>query len=146
MKNTMPLAAVAATSSLRAAGLGATRRRKLYRCGPPDPVVDCDYPPPEYRERCLEKGFTPVEPPRRMPEEEAAVQAAGKAQTEEKAARVEAGSGRKTIEEMAEEKAAAGKEKARLPGTGGTYPGVAALAGLGSLFVVGTLLARKIFC
>lgn len=62
---------------------------------PPDVAVACDLPSPDYRELCQERGFKPVEPPQRTPEE----------------------------------KAAAGK-KARLPSSGGTYPGVAALAGL----------------
>ncbi|MCA1718489.1 MAG: LPXTG cell wall anchor domain-containing protein [Actinobacteria bacterium] len=112
---------------------------------PPDVFASCDHPPPEYRELCLEKGFTPIEPPERTPEEEAAIEAAAKAQAEEKAARVKAGTGRKTTKEMAEEKAAAGKKKAQLPSTGGIPTGVAALAGLGSLLVVGLLVRRRIF-
>ncbi|MCA1718486.1 MAG: LPXTG cell wall anchor domain-containing protein [Actinobacteria bacterium] len=112
---------------------------------PPDVFASCDHPPPEYRELCLEKGFTPVEPPKRTSEEEAAIEAAAKAQAEEKAARVKAGIGKKTIKEMAEEKAAAGKKKARLPSTGGIPTGVAALAGLGSLLVVGALATRRLF-
>lgn len=148
MKNKMLLAAMLALllAAFAPPVLAQPDDGNFVLVDPPDVYADCDLPLPEYRELCLERGFEPVEIPKRTPEEEAAIEARARAQAEEKAARVEAGTGKKTTKELAEEKAAAGKKKkAQLPSTGGIPTSVVALVGLGSLLVVGLLVRRRIF-